>query len=87
VKCTSLESSLAVKENEISTLKKESDSVRDEAHKLRQTADVSSAKLGQLEAKLKDLQSEYDCQRHNAESTRISMEKKLKEQVCWWNIS
>jgi peptidoglycan hydrolase CwlO-like protein len=82
-KCASLESTLAAKESELTTLKSENSGHRDEAAKMRREADAVNAKLGQVESRLKELQSEFECQRHNAEATKVSLEKKLKEQVIF----
>ena len=34
-----------------------------------------------LEEKLRNIQKDFDCQRHNAESVKAALEKKIKDQV------
>jgi hypothetical protein len=52
-----------------------------EAIKVHDELQKSIQACKDLEEKLKNIQKEFDCQRHNAESVKSSMEKKLKDQV------
>ncbi len=69
------------KDTELTRFRGESSSAKEEAARQRLEAEKSSAKVAQLEAKLKDVQSDFDCQRHNSEATRLNLEKKLKDQA------
>ena len=35
-----------------------------------------------LDEKLRNIQKDFDCHRHNAESVKAALEKKIKDQVC-----
>ena len=52
-----------------------------EASRCQEELQKSSQTIKDLEEKLKNLQKESECQRHNAESVKGSLEKKLKDQV------
>ncbi len=54
---------------------------REEAARHREEADRAAAKVAQLESRVKDLQTDFECQRHNSEATKANLEKKVKEQV------
>ena len=52
-----------------------------EASRCQEELQKFSQTVKDLEEKLKNLQKESECQRHNAESVKGSLEKKLKDQV------
>jgi septal ring factor EnvC (AmiA/AmiB activator) len=52
-----------------------------EAAKCKEDLQKSSQLVNDLEDKLRNVQKQFDCQRHNAESVKGSLEKKLKDQV------
>ncbi len=81
-KLSSMESTSTAKERELVGLREEVATAKDEAARQRQEADRISAKAAQTEARLTDLQADFECQRHNGEATRANLEKKLKEQVA-----
>ena len=78
IKCSGLESTLSSKDREIQTYKTSSTT---SSNGVNGSSDRDANKIIALEQRIKDLQGELDCQRHNAEATKTNMEKKLKETV------
>ncbi|XP_059090337.1 putative leucine-rich repeat-containing protein DDB_G0290503 [Tigriopus californicus] len=78
MKHNALESGLAIKEKEVDDMKaKLLNSIGSAQHKLE--VEQLQAKIVGFESKLKALQTDFDCQRQNGETTKLHLEQKLKE--------
>lgn len=78
MKNKALESGLAIKEKEMDDMKsKLLNSIGSAQHKLE--VEQLQSKIVGLESKLKALQTDFDCQRQNGETTKLHLEQKLKE--------